>query len=866
MKALRWILLGLGGVVLLGAGGIAYLAFTFDTALLKPRIEAAAEQALGRRLVFTGPLRFSATPMPTVVAEDVSLANIEGGSRPAMLRVARVELQLGLMPLLSRQVDIRRLRLVEPDILLEADAEGRPNWVFGARRAPPDPAAPPGPAPAPRAAAATKVGVAEVVVEGGRVTIHSPVLGRAETIGIEHLQLRAAGEADPVQVEGRLAFAGQPFTLRGETGNILGLTGDQPWPYRVTIASAALEARVEGAMARAAATQDWRARIQASIPAAEALQPLADALLPGLQIPPAHDLRVEAEIQVEGNRLVPRALRVTTGALDLGALRQGLAVTRLEFAAPAADQPMRLSGEGRLGTAPLSVSGTLGAPAAFAPGAPPAPFPVDITVQAAGARLTLAGRIGDPRRLGDAALDLAVQVPDLAALAPVAGRPLPALGALQASAHVATTPAGMVDPLRLTALRIAAPAATLEGELDIATLPRPALRGRLSGPRLDVDALLAAFGADAPAPQAAAPNGAAAPNAAAAPRPAPARDRRVIPATPIRLEGLRGADAALRLAIGELRFQGIAYRDLATTLALDGGRARLAPFAVTLPGGRIAGTIAADARGAAPAIDITLRHAGEGLDLAPLLGAWRLPGYASGRLEFTLALAGQGADLRTLLGGADGRVTLAMAGGRIEPALLAAIPNGLRGVILPPGATSEGGLALQCLAFAGPMRDGVLASQTLLIGTGIGRIGGGGQVRFSNEALALRLLPDLRLGPIQLRAPVRVAGTLANPDVATTEAATAAAAGAIGALLGGQRNGDRGLQELEQALTGGGAGNPALPDCETALAAARGQPAPAPAPAAPAEAPQTEPAPRRPGGDRPPRPVDILRGLLGSQR
>lgn len=864
MKLLRRALAVFLVLLLLVAGGIGYLVATFDPEAFKPRIEAAVEQSLGRRLTLAGPIRISTSLIPTIVAENVSLANIDGGTRPAMLSVARLELRIALLPLLARQLDIRRVLLVQPDILLEPNAEGRPNWVFtpAARPVAPAPAT-----PAPEAAAsrqsAMRVEIAEVLIEGGRVTLNSPVIGRAETLDVARLGLRADAPDASMQIDGRLAFAGQAFTLRGEIGHLLRLTGDRPWPYRIAIASALLDAQLEGSMARAVATQDWQAHLRATIPALAALQPVSDALQRGVQLPAARDVRIDAQILVQGNRLVPRALTVTTGAVDLSALRPGLSLTRLEIAAPAPDQPIRLSGDGQLGAAPLSVSGSFGTPAAFDPGAAPAPFPVDLAVQAAGARLTLAGQVGAVQRFGHAALNLTVHMPDLAALSPLAGQPLPALGAVEASARIETGAEGIGGPLHLHALRIAAAPIALEGALTLEAGARPALRGRLSGPRLDIDALQAAF-----APQAPAANG----NAPATP-PAPAGPRRVIPNTPIRLDSLRLFDAALDLAIAELRAQGTTYRDLATTLALEGGRARLAPFAVTLPGGRIAGTLAADASGDVPALDMALRHDGEGLDLGPLLSAYRLPAYASGRLGFSATLAGSGADVRTLLGGANGRLALSMAGGRVEIALLSAIPASLRGLILPPGA-AENGLALRCLALLAPVQDGVVTTEVLLLDTPIGRVGGGGTIRLSNEALALRLLPDVRLGPIQLRTPVRVTGTLANPNFAAPDAANAAIGAGINAILGAP---ERGLRDLGRLLDGGGVGGGIASGCGGALAAARDAEAPA-APAAPeaAEPPadpaqaqppaQDAPAPRRSGGERAPRPADVLRGILRELR
>src|SRR5438309_959253 len=38
---------------------------------------------------------------------------------------------IALLPRLRRRLEIDRLVLVRPDILLETTAEGRPNWLFG---------------------------------------------------------------------------------------------------------------------------------------------------------------------------------------------------------------------------------------------------------------------------------------------------------------------------------------------------------------------------------------------------------------------------------------------------------------------------------------------------------------------------------------------------------------------------------------------------------------------------------------------------------------------------------------------------------------------------------------------------------------
>ena len=84
------------------------------------------------------PIRLKWALRPTVEVSDVSFSNMEGGSRPEMARVARMEIQLGLLALLKRRLEIDRLTLERPDILLETDPQGRANWRI----------APPGAGPA----------------------------------------------------------------------------------------------------------------------------------------------------------------------------------------------------------------------------------------------------------------------------------------------------------------------------------------------------------------------------------------------------------------------------------------------------------------------------------------------------------------------------------------------------------------------------------------------------------------------------------------------------------------------------------------------------------------------------------------------
>jgi AsmA protein len=107
---------------------------------------------------------------------------------------------------------------------------------------------------------------------------------------------------------------------------------------------------------------------------------------------------------------------------------------------------------------------------------------------------------------------------------------------------------------------------------------------------------------------------------------------------------------------------------------------------------------------------------------------------------------------------------LALVDGSFDAALLQGLPAELR-----RGLASQGGagdrIPFPCGALRVQAESGTARVRALLLETGLGRVGGEGSVDLRDETLALRLLADLRLGGVGLRAPVNVAGTLAAPRV-----------------------------------------------------------------------------------------------------
>ncbi|QDQ28369.1 AsmA family protein [Chitinimonas arctica] len=126
-KAIKYTLLGFGGVVLLTCAGAAYLAATFDPNALKPQIEALVKEKKQRTLKLGGPISLSFFPSLGARMSDLSLSEYQSDRVFASVGKARVALQL--WPLLNKRVVVDTVELDGADIRLARDEQGRFNFA-----------------------------------------------------------------------------------------------------------------------------------------------------------------------------------------------------------------------------------------------------------------------------------------------------------------------------------------------------------------------------------------------------------------------------------------------------------------------------------------------------------------------------------------------------------------------------------------------------------------------------------------------------------------------------------------------------------------------------------------------------------------
>jgi len=444
-RVLRIGLWSLAALLVLVVAGGAVIALSFDPDSLKPRIIAAVKQATGRDLTLQGRIRLGLSLRPTLVVQDVSFANPPGFSRPQMAMLEQLDAKLSVIPLLSHHVEIDTLVLVKPDIILETDAQGRPNWVFTpeARPASTQPTA-----AGARDVTPTRISVADVRIEDGVVTWRDGRDGRSTVFGLTSLHANAASpDANPT-LSISATYNGTPFTLAGGFGPLTWLREgdtDAPWPVQAHLEAAGAKLALDGIVAAPLQGRGYRIKLTANVPDLAALA----AFLPEAKLPPLHDVSLAAQVADTG-AAVPEisGLVLQVGQSDLNGVVAGLKLDNLEVAAPNQDQPVQVSAHGSFNNAPAVLTGSLGDLAALMAGAKVAgPIPLDLHVQALGSSVTIKataarGQDGRPAVQGEVMADTI----DLDTVLGALRKPPAVVGAASAAATSKPPASGRVIP------------------------------------------------------------------------------------------------------------------------------------------------------------------------------------------------------------------------------------------------------------------------------------------------------------------------------------------------------------------------------------------------------------------------------------
>jgi len=219
-RTLTRVLIALGALMATLLIGGFYLSTFISPAKLTQLLVLEVREATGRELTIAGPVSLGFLPRIAVSAEQVSFSNAAWAKKPQMASLEKVALEISLLPLLSRRIEVSSIQLSGLVLHLETNAKGEGNWLMGDAVAPKGTTSPPSSDAADRNA---------VLIENLNLTnaqIHYRPSGAAvSSYGISRLSMQKSGSdtainADVKQGALTIAIKGKMTSIREVLGSI----------------------------------------------------------------------------------------------------------------------------------------------------------------------------------------------------------------------------------------------------------------------------------------------------------------------------------------------------------------------------------------------------------------------------------------------------------------------------------------------------------------------------------------------------------------------------------------------------------------------------------------------------------------------
>ena len=142
-KILKWTAIIAAGLIVTIIVALLLIPMFVDVARFKPLIEERVSKAVGRPFSVGDDLRLALFPRAALTLTDLRMGNPVDFSEKEFLSIKSVEVRVKLWPMIFRDIQVQRFILIEPQIVLVKNTQGRGNWEM-----PRKPAAPsPGPVP-----------------------------------------------------------------------------------------------------------------------------------------------------------------------------------------------------------------------------------------------------------------------------------------------------------------------------------------------------------------------------------------------------------------------------------------------------------------------------------------------------------------------------------------------------------------------------------------------------------------------------------------------------------------------------------------------------------------------------------------------
>lgn len=127
-KVFRIFITFIGAIILLGLVSLIGLVVFVNPNDLKPQISQAVTKFTGRQLQLGGDIQWSIFPWLGLQLNNVKLTNNPGFGQDPFAQIKKLDIQVRLVPLLHKQLEIGKLQIHGLSLYLIKNAKGQANW------------------------------------------------------------------------------------------------------------------------------------------------------------------------------------------------------------------------------------------------------------------------------------------------------------------------------------------------------------------------------------------------------------------------------------------------------------------------------------------------------------------------------------------------------------------------------------------------------------------------------------------------------------------------------------------------------------------------------------------------------------------
>lgn len=276
---MRNVLIGAGVVVAVLVAALFLVPLLIPPEVLKPRVQAAASEALGRPVTIAGDVRVAVLPRIEARAAGVTIANPEGFSQSDFATADELRAALALLPLLARKVEVTEFVLTSPSITLEQKRNGENNWTFGSPEGAGAPKPPGAPFKRRPGALPLEAAFGDVRLVDGSVRYIDRASGTEHAVSDLDLKIDLPSLSKPLNLDGDLVLDGNALSVTARLDSLRGFFDGKTAPFSLDLKS---DLAVVSAKGRFAESEDldFSGDVKAEAPSLRALADAFDVDLP----------------------------------------------------------------------------------------------------------------------------------------------------------------------------------------------------------------------------------------------------------------------------------------------------------------------------------------------------------------------------------------------------------------------------------------------------------------------------------------------------------------------------------------------------------------------------------------------------------